>query len=81
MKMDFTLIKKVEKDDACYKLLKTNFYRDYFVVISQNKHDFYCGSFKADRRRAEDLFDSIVDSSTEPYVLADILRDFEMQKV
>ena len=79
--MDFTLIKKVEKDDACYKLLKTNFYRDHFLIIAQNKEDFYCGSIKASRKCAEELFESISESATEPYVLADILRDFIMQKV
>lgn len=79
--MDFNLVKRTELDGVCYKLLKANFYRDYYVIIVQTKRDFYCGSFKATREGALDFFEEIYKSRTEPYVLADILRDIERQKV
>ena len=79
--MDFTLIKRTEQDDICYKLLRANFYRDYFVIIVQNKNDFYCGSFRCNKLGAEELFEEIVKSNTEPHTLHDILHDFQAQKV
>lgn len=79
--MDFNLVKKVELCGICYKLLKANFYRDYYVIIVQTRHDFYCGSFKASRSGALEFFDEVSKSRTEPYVLSDILRDIERQKV
>ena len=78
--MDFTLIRKIETDDACYKLLRTNFYRGYYVIIAQSKDDFYCGSLRASKTEAERLFAEIYQSATEPYSLADILNDFAKQK-
>ena len=79
--MDFTLIEKREMGDACYKLLRANFYRNYFVIIAQNKKDFYCGSIHASREEAVSLFSEIADSNTDIYCVGDILCDFERQKV
>lgn len=79
--MDFTLIERIDNVGICYKLLKTNFYRNCFVIIAQSKTDFYCASIKTDRTSAKELFESVAESATEPYTLCDILRDFEMQKV
>lgn len=79
--MDFTLLRKTEADGICYKLLRTNFYRGYYVIIAQSKNDFYCGSFKASKAEALKLFDEISESVTEPFSLADILSDYTRQKV
>ena len=79
--MDFTLIERTEVGDICYKLLKTNFYRNYFVIVAQTKKDFYCGSFCSSLDAARKIFFEIADSRTDPYCIADILRDFEMQKI
>ncbi|MGM9632676.1 MAG: hypothetical protein ACI3XL_06270 [Eubacteriales bacterium] len=79
--MDFELIEKKEVRGICYKLLRTNFYRNYFVIIAQTRSDFYCSSFYAPRERAEVLFDEIADSATEPYTIADILQDFAKETV
>ena len=79
--MDFALIERIDNGEICYKLLKTNFYRNCFVIIAQSKTDFYCGSIKADRKSARALFENIAESATEPHTLCDILRDFELQKV
>lgn len=79
--MDFTVIKKFEIDGVCYKLLKTNFYRNYYVIIAQDRREFYCGSIYAKRDEAELLFDEISQSGTNIYCVADILSDFSKQKV
>lgn len=79
--MDFTLIKKREYDGICYKLLKTNFYRNYYVIIAQDKREFYCGSICADRNEAEALFEEIASSYTDIDCVSYILSDFEGQKV
>jgi hypothetical protein len=79
--MDFSLIKKRESGGVCYKLLKTNFYRNYFVIIAQDKAEFYCGSICSTMKEANALFDEIVSSDTDIYCVADILSDFAKQKV
>lgn len=79
--MDFSVLKRIENGSRCYKLLKANFYRGYFVIIAQDKADFYCGSFYSDRKNAELLFEEIAMSNTEPYTVADILQDFKKQSV
>ena len=79
--MDFTLIEKRELGGVCYKLLKTNFYRNYYVIIAQDKNNFCCGSIYAERKDAHDLFIEIVESNTDIYTLSDILRDFSFQKI
>lgn len=78
--MDFTLIDKIENEGVCYKLLKTNFYRNYYVIIAQNKREFYCGSICGGRNDAEELFYQIAQSNTDIYCIADILDDFAKQK-
>lgn len=77
--MDFTLIEKREECGICYKLLRANFYRNYYVIIAQDKREFYCGSICATRSEAEEIFENIVKSHTEIYCLADILNDFQKQ--
>ena len=77
--MDFTMIEKRELNGICYKLLKTNFYRDYYVIIAQDKRDFYCGSLRANREEAYKLFIEIAESNTEIYCISDILSDFAKQ--
>ncbi len=79
--MDFTLIEKRELAGICYKLLKTNFYRNYFVIIAQDKREFYCGSICADRDEALSLFEEISSSYTDINCISYILSDFERQKV
>ena len=79
--MDFTLIEKRELAGICYKLLKTNFYRNYYVIIAQNKREFYCGSIQAEREDAYELFLQIAQSNTDIYCVTDILSDFAKQKV
>ncbi len=79
--MDFTLIEKREVNGICYKLLKTNFFRNYYIIIAQDKRSFYCGSICAIKEEAHKLFSEIVDSNTEIYCIADILSDFSKQKV
>lgn len=79
--MDFSLIEKRIVGDICYKLLKTNFYRNYYVIIAQDKTNFYCGSVRASREDIEALFREIADSNTDIYCISDILCDFERQKV
>ncbi len=79
--MDFSLIEKREIGGICYKLLKANFYRNYYVIIAQDKTDFYCGSICAERKEAEALFAEIAESNTSVYCISDILCDFERQKV
>lgn len=78
--MDFSLIDKRENAGICYKLLKTNFYRNYYVIIAQNKRDFYCGSICASVEEATLLFNEIAESGTNIYTIADILSDFSKQK-
>ena len=79
--MDFTLIEKREVGDICYKLLRTNFYRDHYVIIAQDKREFYCGSIKASRSEAISLFNEIANSHTDIYSISDILTDYQRQKV
>ena len=79
--MDFTLIEKCVMGEICYKLLKANFYRNYFVIIAQTKKDFYCGSFASTLDEARELFYEITNTNTELYTIADILRDFGVQKI
>ena len=78
--MDFSLIEKREMGGVCYKLLKAVFYRNYYVIIAQDKKDFYCSSIKADREEAYVLFDEIATSNTNIYCISDILCDFAKQK-
>lgn len=79
--MDFTLIEKYEIGEICYKLLKTNFYRNYYVIVAQTKKDFYCGSFRASVKEARELFSEIANTQTGLYCIADILHDYELQKI
>ena len=79
--MDFSLIEKREVGEICYKLLKANFYRNYYVIIAQDKKEFYCGSINANVDEAKSLFEEIVLSHTNIYCIADILCDFNKQKV
>ena len=79
--MDFTLIEKIESGGICYKLLKTNFYRNYYVIIAQDKREFYCGSIYASSEEATALFEEIAKSNTNIYCIADILSDFAKQKI
>lgn len=79
--MDLTLIKKVEVMGIGYKLFRATFYKGYFVIIAQTKKDFFCGSFASSKSEAERFFTEICESATEPYCLADIISDFEKQKI
>ena len=79
--MDFTVIKKLEYDGVCYKLLKANFYRNYYVIIAQDKNEFSCGSICANMEQADLLFNQIAQSETQVYCLLDILSDFAKQKI
>ena len=79
--MDFTLISKKENRGICYKLLKANFYRNYYVIIAQSRDDFSCGSFHRPFDEAIVVFDEICDSSTEPYTLMGILQDIDNQRI
>ena len=79
--MDFTLVEKIEADGICYKLLKSNFYRNYYVIIAQDKRDFYCGSICAPKDEAAALFLEIANSRTDIYCVRDILCEFDRQKV
>ena len=79
--MDFTLIEKTDVANICYKLLKANFYRNYFVIIAQDRRDFYCGSIYASKQEALELFRELAESKTDIYCVSDILRDFQRQKV
>ena len=79
--MDFTLIEKTQRDKTCYKLLKTNFYRNYYVFIVQNDSDFCCCSVFAQREEAHLLFEEIVGTNTEPHTLADIVADRQKQLI
>ena len=79
--MDFTLIEKCEVGDTCYKLLKSNFYRNYYVIIAQDKRNFSCGSIFATRKEADELFYEIAGTNTDIYSLMDILSDFSKQKI
>lgn len=78
--MDFTLIEKIDADGVCYKLLKANFYRNHFLIIAQNKDDFYCGSIRMARCEVLELFKEITESKTEPHTLCDILSDCQKQR-
>ncbi len=78
--MDFTQIKKMEISGVCYKLLKANFYRNYYVIIAQDKREFYCGSICASIEEASELFDEIALGNTNIYCISDILSDFNKQK-
>ena len=78
--MDFTLIEKIDGERLCYKLLKANFYRDYYVIIAQDKNDFACGSFSATREGALFFFKELAESETEPHTLNDILGDYQKQR-
>ena len=79
--MDFTLIKRTCENEFCYKLLKSNFYRNHYVIIAQSKTDFSCGSIKAKKETAIALFDEIAQGLTEPHTLSDILSDFNKERV
>lgn len=79
--MDFTLMEKREENGICYKLLKTNFYRNYYVIIAQDKREFSCGSICASKEEALELFCEIANSNTDIYCISDILSDFSKQKV
>ena len=79
--MDFTLIEKCEVGDICYKLLKANFYRNYYVIIAQDKRNFSCGSICATREEADEFFYEIAGTNTDIYSLMDILSDFAKQKI
>ena len=75
--MDFTLIKKTDAFNMCYKLLRSNFYRGYYIIIIQSKQDFVCESFASNLDDAIELFNEISSSATEPYTLRDIILDYE----
>ena len=79
--MDFTLIRKIENGEGCYKLLRANFYRDYYVIIVQNKREFACGSVNMRQCEAEKLLCEMCESLTEPHTLMDILCDMQKQKI
>lgn len=79
--MDFTLIEKIDFENICYKLLKTNFYRNYYVIVAQNKREFYCGSICSSRDEAINLFEEIAYSNTDVCCIADVLEDFMKQKI
>ena len=79
--MDFSLIEKRDEDGICYKLLKAVFYRDYYVIIAQDKKNFYCGSIHATRTDAYELFSEIASTSTDVNCVADILIDFNKEKI
>ncbi len=79
--MDFSLIEKREVGGVCYKLLKAIFYRNYYVIIAQDKRDFYCGSIRANREEASELFNEISSGNTDIWCIADILSDFAKQKI
>ena len=38
--MDFTFVEKIENDGICYKLLRSNFCKGYYIIIAQGKRDF-----------------------------------------
>ena len=78
--MDFSLIEKCELEGNCYKLLRANFYRNYYVIIVQNKKEFCCGSICANLDEAICFFEKIAQSNTDVYCLSDILNDFAKQK-
>ena len=78
--MDFTFIEKIESEGICYKLLKANFYRNYYVIIAQDKTDFACGSIFANLKEARTFLSRIANSNTDIYCLMDILSDFAKQK-
>ena len=40
--MDFTFVEKIENEGICYKLLRSNFCKGYYVIIAQGKRDFSC---------------------------------------
>ena len=78
--MDFTLLQKIENCGICYKFMKATFYYGYYAIIAQTKKEFYCSSFASNREDAQALFCEIAESATEPYCIADIIRDFEKQR-
>ena len=79
--MDFSLVLKREDSGRCYKLLRSNFYRGYFVIIAQDKSDFACGSFRGSVDYAIEIFSEIAQSMTDPSTLSCILYDLERQGV
>jgi hypothetical protein len=79
--MDFALIMKREDGKRCYKLLRSNFYRGYFVIIAQDKSEFACGSISGSTDFAIEIFLEIATSRTDPSTLHDILYDLERQEV
>ena len=79
--MDFNLIERIDGERFCYKLLKATFYRDYYVVIAQNKHDFACGSFCSTREDALFFFREIAKSETDPFTLNDIIGDYQKERL
>lgn len=81
MDMDFSLSLKKEKGGACYKLLRSNFYRERFVIIAQSRDDFACGSICAGLEEAREIFFEIAESETAPHTLLDILCDMQKQRV
>lgn len=74
--MDFTLIEKIEVYGMSYKILKSNFCRDFYIIIIQSKDDFSCTSFQSNKEGALDLFYEIAASATEPCSLKDIIADY-----
>ena len=79
--MDFTFVEKIENEGICYKLLRSNFCKGYYVIIAQGKRDFSCGSVFGEKEDINSLFHEIAQSYTPPYALHDILMDFEKQLV
>lgn len=79
--MDFTLIEKTVNEYGCYKLLKSNFYRDYYVIIVQNKRDFACGSFRSTKEGAVFFLKELAEMCAEPNTLVDIIGDYQKQRI
>ncbi|MBQ7872725.1 MAG: hypothetical protein IJ360_01985 [Clostridia bacterium] len=79
--MDFTFVEKIENDGICYKLLRSNFCKGYYIIIAQGKRDFSCGSVFGEKDEIASLFNEIATSYTPPFALRDILMDFEKQAV
>ncbi|MBQ9978597.1 MAG: hypothetical protein IKM40_03000 [Clostridia bacterium] len=79
--MDFTFVEKIENDGVCYKLLRSNFYKGYYLIIAQDKRDFYSGSVFGAKEDIHSLFCEIAESSTPPFALRDILYDFDKQSI
>ena len=64
-----------------YRLDRVVEYEDCFIITVFDESDFFCGSIACDLACVHRLLQMLATSGTPPYVVADIVRDAQLNKV